>query len=77
MKFARYYLKNKEELKQKSKNRCENLPEEEKNKLKEHQRKKYQQLIQYKMNNYWSNKKNQSNKFHFAKYKNELKIWWN
>ena len=48
MKFARYYLKNKEELKQKSKNRCENPPEEEKNKLKEHQRKKYQQLIQYK-----------------------------
>ena len=45
---AEYYLKNKEKLKGKSKNRHQNVPEEEKNKLKEYQRKKYQQLTQYK-----------------------------
>ena len=46
-KTAECYLKNKEELKEKSKNRYKNLPEE-KYKLKEYQRKRYQQLIQYK-----------------------------
>ena len=45
---AEYYLKNKEKLQGKSKNRHKNVPEEEKNKLKECQREKYQQLMQYK-----------------------------
>ena len=44
-KAAEYYLKNKEELKEKSKNGYKNLLEEKK--LKEYQRKKYQQLIKY------------------------------
>ena len=38
---AEYYLKNKEKLKGKSKNRHNNVPEEEKNKFKEYQSKKY------------------------------------
>ena len=47
-KAATYYLKNKEVIKEKSINRYRNLSEEEKNKIKEYQKKKYQELIQYK-----------------------------
>ena len=45
---AKYYLKNKEAIKQKSKNWYKNLSKEEKGKIKEYQRKRCQQLIQYK-----------------------------
>ena len=41
-----YYLQNKEVIK-KAKNRYKNLSEE-KNKIKEYQKKRYQELIQYK-----------------------------
>ena len=44
---AVYYLQNKEAIK-KFKDRYKNLWEEEKDKIKEYQRKRYQQLIQYK-----------------------------
>ena len=47
-KAAEYYLKNKEALKEKSNNQYKNLPKEEKDKIKEYQRKRYQQLFQYK-----------------------------
>ena len=47
-KAAEYNLKIKEALKGKSKKRYKNLPKEEKDKIKEYQRKRYQQLIQYK-----------------------------
>ena len=47
-KTAEYYLQNKEGIKEKSKNRYKNLSKEEKDKTKEYQRKRYQQLIQYK-----------------------------
>ena len=47
-KAAQCYLQNKETLKEKSKNWHKNLSEEEKDKLKEYQRKRYQQLIQCK-----------------------------
>ena len=47
-KAAEYYLKNKEAIKEKSKNRYKNLSKEEKDKIKEYQRKRCQQLIQYK-----------------------------
>ena len=47
-KAAEYYLQNKEAIKEKSKNRYKNLSEEEKDKNKEYQRQRYQQLIQYK-----------------------------
>ena len=42
-----YYLQNKEALKEKARKCYRNLPEEEKNKIKEYH-KKYQELIQYK-----------------------------
>ena len=42
------YLGNKEVIKEKSKNQYKNLSKEEKDKIKEYQRKRYQQLIQYK-----------------------------
>ena len=45
---AKYYLKNKEAKQEKSRNWYENLSQEEKDKIKEYQRKRYQQLIQYK-----------------------------
>ena len=35
-------------MKEKSKNRYKNLSKEEKDKIKEYQKKRYQQLIQYK-----------------------------
>ena len=47
-KAAGYYLENKEALKEKSKNQHKNLSKEEKNKLKEYKRKRYQPLIQYR-----------------------------
>ena len=47
-KAAQYYLKNKEVVKEKARNRYRNLSEEENNKIKEYQKKKYQKLIQYK-----------------------------
>ena len=47
-KAAEYYLQNKEAIKEKSKNWYKNLSKEEKDKTKEYQRKRYQQLIQYK-----------------------------
>ena len=47
-KAAKYYLQNKEALKEKARDRYRNLPEEENNKIKEYQKKKYQELIQYK-----------------------------
>ena len=47
-KAAEYYLKNKEVKKEKARNRYRNLSEEEKNKIKEYQKKKYQELLQYK-----------------------------
>ena len=47
-KAAEYYLQNKEVIKEKARNRNRNLSEEEKNKIKEYQKKKYQELIQYK-----------------------------
>ena len=45
-KAAEYDLKNKEAKKEKARNRYRNLSEEEKNKIKEYQKKKYQELIQ-------------------------------
>ena len=47
-KAAEYYLQNKEAIKKQSKNRYKILSKEEKDKTKEYQRKRYQQLIQYK-----------------------------
>ena len=44
-KAAEYYLKNKEAIKEKTRNRYKNLSEEEKNKIKEYQKKRYQELI--------------------------------
>ena len=46
-KAAEYYLQNKEVMKEKSRNRYKNLSEEEKNKIKDYQKKRYQELIQY------------------------------
>ena len=45
-KAAEYYLQNKEVIKEKARNRYKNLSEEEKNKIKEYQKKRYQELIQ-------------------------------
>ena len=47
-KAAGYYLQNKEALKEKARDCYRNLSEEEKIKIKEYQKKKYQELIQYK-----------------------------
>ena len=47
-KTAEYYLQNTEYIKQKSRERYKNLSEEKKNKIKEYQRKRYQELVQYK-----------------------------
>ena len=47
-KAAEYYLQNKEVIKEKSKNWYRYLSEEEKDKIKEYQRKRYQKLVQYK-----------------------------
>ena len=45
-KAAEYYFQNKEAIKEKAKDRYRNLSEEEKTKIKEYQKKKYQELIQ-------------------------------
>ena len=47
-KAAQYYEQNIEVIKEKSINRYKNLSEEEKNKIKEYQKKRYQELVQYK-----------------------------
>ena len=41
---AEYYLQNKEVIKEKARSRYKNLPEEEKNKIKEYQKKRYQEF---------------------------------
>ena len=46
-KAAKYYAQNKETIKEKSRERYKNLSQEEKDKIKEYQ-KKYQELVQYK-----------------------------
>ena len=47
---AEYYLKNKKAIKEKARDCYKNLSQEEKNKIKEYQKKKkrYRKLIQYK-----------------------------
>ena len=47
-KAAEYYAQNKEAIKQKSRERYKNLSLEEKGKIKEYQRKKSQESVQYK-----------------------------
>ena len=47
-KATEHYLQNKEAIKEKSKNRLKNFSKEEKDKINEYQRKRYQQLIQCK-----------------------------
>ena len=47
-KAAEYYKQNKENIKEKSRSRYKNLSEEEKNKLKEYQKKRYQESIHIK-----------------------------
>ena len=47
-KAGEYYLQNKETIKEKARDRYRNLSEEEKNKIKDYEKKKYQELLQYK-----------------------------
>ena len=47
-KSAKYYLQNKDAIKEKARDRYKNKSEEEKNKIKENQKKRYQELVQYK-----------------------------
>ena len=47
-KDADYYLQDKEAIKEKARDPYRNLPEEEKNKIKDDQKKRYQELLQYK-----------------------------
>ena len=47
-KAADYYAQNKEAKKEKSREHYKNFSQEEKNKITEYQRKKYQELVQYK-----------------------------
>ena len=47
-KAAEYYLQNKKAIKEKSRNRYKNLSEDKTNKIKEYQKKRYQEFIQYK-----------------------------
>ena len=47
-KAAKYYLQNKGTIKEKVRDRYRNLLEEEKNKIKDYQKKNYQELLQYK-----------------------------
>ena len=49
-KAAEYYLKNKEVKKEKARNRYRNLSEEEKNKIKEYQKKKVSRIDSIKRN---------------------------
>ena len=46
-KAAEYYLQNKEATKEKSRECYKNFSQEEKDKIKEYQRKKYQELVQF------------------------------
>ena len=46
-KAAKNYLKNKEAIKGKSRECYKNLSEEEKNRIKKYQKKRYQELVQY------------------------------
>ena len=48
-KAAEYYVKNKEAINEKARDRYKNLSEEEKIKIKEYQKRRYQELVQYKM----------------------------
>ena len=45
---AEYYAQNKAAIKEKSMECYKNLSQEEKDKIREYQRKKYQELVQYK-----------------------------
>ena len=47
-KAEEYYLQNREAIKEKARDCYRNLPEEEKNKIKDYQKKRYQELLQYK-----------------------------
>ena len=47
-KAAEYYAQNKEAIKEKKKNWHKNLSREEKDKVKEYQKKRYQQMVKYK-----------------------------
>ena len=47
-KVAEYYARNKEAIKEKSREHYQNFSHEKKDKIKEYQRKKYQELVQYK-----------------------------
>ena len=47
-KAAKYYARNKEAIKEKPKEWYKNLSKEDKDKIKEYQRKRYQELIQYR-----------------------------
>ena len=47
-KAAEYYLQNKEAIKEKARDCYKNKSEEEKNKIKEYHRKRYQKFVQYK-----------------------------
>ena len=47
-KSAEYYAQNKEAIIEKSREHYKNLPQEQKDKIKEYQRKKHQELVQYK-----------------------------
>ena len=47
-KAAEYYWQNKEAIKEKSRVRYKNLSQEENDKIKEYQRKKYQEFVRYK-----------------------------
>ena len=47
-KAAEYYLKNREVINEKSRERYKNLSQEENNKIKQYHRKRYQKLIQHK-----------------------------
>ena len=47
-KAPEYYLKNKEAIKENTRDHYKNLSEEEKNKIKEYQKKRYQELVRYK-----------------------------
>ena len=49
-KAAEYYKQNKEAIKEKSRGCYKNLSQEEKDKIKEYQKKKYQEFVQYKKN---------------------------
>ena len=47
-KATEYYLQNKEAIKEKPREHYKNLSQDKKNKIKEYQIKKYQELVQYK-----------------------------